>query len=626
MKKRTIILIVICAMLVIAAILAFKLRSAGTWEHVSDENCANFGTLLTDLVKAYEDPDTAPSLIEEDLEAIHKISVGDYEVAKSIADHWRMVYLDPAYSLELYHGEEVAAPSATAGIPNSRSHAIVVLGYELKDGQMQPELMTRCDAAAALARALPETVIVCSGGVTGENNTTGNTEAGLMKAYLTEHCGLDASRIFIDEAAMTTAENALNTLKILQSQKVQSMTIVTSAYHQCWGQADYNAVAAVYSMQHGYDVEIIGNYSCDVDPSVELYKTGWKIAAFQIAGILDLPEDVIKAMPSPFGKRPDQTDQPVGQAAEVTAAETPDYSDAANWACYEADIDKAADVFIICPTVDMKDEFNMSLDDEDTKASFLGALNMERGIYDADARMFAPYYRQGAMKIYSLDPDEAEQYLLLAYSDVSAAFSWYLDNENNGRPVILAGFSQGADMCYRLLQDYFGSKILSRRLVAVYAIGWPCTKEMVNEFPQIVPASSENDTGVVISFDCEAPEFDGSFIMPADIRAYSINPLNWRTDGTPADKSLNAGACFTDYSAAVKKEVTGLCGCYIDSRGALKVTDVDPADYPALIPGLPDGSYHIYDYQFFFRNLQQNVSTRLNAWMALSAAELANAA
>ena len=313
MKRRTLIIIAICAVLVIAAAFVFALRHAGKWEHVSEKNAANFGALLTDLVKAYEVPDTDPSLIEADLEAIRKISTGDYEVAKSIADHWRKVFLDSDYSLEIYHGEEVALPAAVADIPDSHSHAIVVLGYELKDGQMQPELMTRCEAAAALARALPKTILVCSGGVTGENNTAGNTEAGLMKAYLKEHCGIDASRIFIDEAAMTTAENAVNTLKILQNQKVHSMTIVTSAYHQRWGQADYNAVSAVYSKQHGYDVEIIGNYSCDVAPSVELYKTGWKLAAFQIAGILELPEEVIKAMPSPFGKRPDQTEQLVEQ-------------------------------------------------------------------------------------------------------------------------------------------------------------------------------------------------------------------------------------------------------------------------------------------------------------------------
>ena len=304
--------------------------------------------------------------------------------------------------------------------------------------------------------------------------------------------------------------------------------------------------------------------------------------------------------------------------AETGRAETgTDYSLPDNWAYYGIGEEKDADLFIICPTVDMRDEYSMSLDDETTKANFLGALNMERGIYEDTCRMFAPYYRQAAMKVYSLVGEEAEHYLALAYEDVSAAFSYYLENENCGRPIILAGFSQGADMCYRLLEEYFSDAELYRRLVAVYAIGWPCTPEIVSEYPQIIPAGTADDVGVVICFECESPELDGTFILPADMEAYSINPLNWRTDGTPADREENKGACFTDYYGDILLEEERLCGAYIDMpRGALKVTDIEPADYPALVPGLPEGSYHIYDYQFFFRNLQENVSVRVQSYLA----------
>ena len=291
-----------------------------------------------------------------------------------------------------------------------------------------------------------------------------------------------------------------------------------------------------------------------------------------------------------------------------------DYSDRKNWAYYREGEEKEADLFLIAPTVDVKDEFYMSMDDEKTKANFLGALNMERGIYEDETRMFAPYYRQGAMNIYSMTPEEREPYLLYAYDDVAAAFEYYLQNENNGRPIVLAGFSQGADMCYRLLEDYFADEEMQKKLVAVYAIGWPCTEEMVEKFPQIRPATSETDTGVVISFDCEAPEVTDTFITPKGTKAYTINPLSWVTDGTPADKSLNIGACFTDYDANITREDEELCGCYIDEdRGILKVCDVDPADYPAIVPNLPEGAYHIYDYQFFFRNLEENVKKRVEA-------------
>ena len=305
-----------------------------------------------------------------------------------------------------------------------------------------------------------------------------------------------------------------------------------------------------------------------------------------------------------FNKYPDEIADPVDRV---------DYSDMNNWAYYGLGDDKDADLFLICPTVDMNDEYNMSMDDEETKASFLGALNMERGIYEDSTRMYAPYYRHAAMKVYSLSPEEREPYLQYAYEDVSAAFEYYLTSENQGRPIILAGFSQGADMCYRLLEEYFGEDDLYNRLVAVYAIGWPCTKELVEKYPQIKPATSADDIGVVISFDCEASDVEETFIYPVGVNAYTINPLSWKTDSSPAEKSLNLGACFTDYSGNITNEVKGLCGCYIDEgRGVIKVTDIDPAAYPAYLTILPEGAYHIYDYQFFYRNLQENVKNRIS--------------
>ncbi|MBQ8136682.1 MAG: DUF3089 domain-containing protein [Clostridia bacterium] len=305
---------------------------------------------------------------------------------------------------------------------------------------------------------------------------------------------------------------------------------------------------------------------------------------------------------------------PVGAERENRA---PDYAQEENWAYYAIGADMDVDLFLICPTVDVNDEYNMSLDDKATRESFVGALNMERGIYEESARMYAPYYRQAAMKVYGLEEAEREMYLSLAYEDISAAFSWYLTHENQGRPIILAGFSQGADMCYRLLEEYFGNVGLQEQLVAVYAIGWPCTEEMAQAYPQIRPAAAADDVGVVVSFDCEAPELEETFINPAGRHAYAINPLNWKTDATPAEKTGNLGACFTSYSGEITREEAQLCGCYVDAaRGVLKVTGIDPADYPPVVPGLPEGAYHIYDYQFFYRNLQENVRARVEAFYA----------
>ena len=173
-------------------------------------------------------------------------------------------------------------------------------------------------------------------------------------------------------------------------------------------------------------------------------------------------------------------------------------------------------------------------------------------------------------------------------------------------------------MCYRLMEEYFDDEALADRLVAVYAIGWPLTQEMTEQYPQLKPAQGADDLGTVISFECEAEEVTDSLIVPQGVKALSINPLNWKTDSTPASKEENLGACFTDYSGSIVTDAVGLCGGYIDeARGVLKVTDVSPEDYPAIVPGLPEGAYHIYDYQFFFRNLQENVKLRTDAYLAL---------
>lgn len=307
--------------------------------------------------------------------------------------------------------------------------------------------------------------------------------------------------------------------------------------------------------------------------------------------------------------------------AEAETSASVDYSSADNWVYFGVGDDKDVDLFLVCPTVDTLDEEFMSLVNDVMKGYFAGALEMERGLYEESTRMYAPYYRQMAMNGYELDLTERERRLAIAYKDVSDAFAYYLENENNGRPIILAGFSQGADMVYRLMEEYFGSEEMQQKLVAAYPIGWACTEDMVKEYPQIKPAQSADDLGAVVSFDCEAPEVTETIINPAGQKAYCINPLNWKTDPTPADKSLNMGSRFMKSSGKIKSEAEQLCGCYIDEeRGVLKVTDVTSEEYPAVLGILPEGAYHIYDYQFFFKNLQENVKHRVELYMEQAAA------
>ena len=304
-----------------------------------------------------------------------------------------------------------------------------------------------------------------------------------------------------------------------------------------------------------------------------------------------------------------------------TAKQENIYAKAENWAYLETDTsDKEADVFFICPTVYGGDSenCNMALDDEETRQNFLGATNMEKGIYDTDCRFFAPYYRQVGLSVYQMDVQDREQYLEIAYEDVKQAFEYYMENYNDGRPIVLAGFSQGADMCIRLLKDYFADEEVKNLLVACYAIGWSISEEELQENEHLKFAQGETDVGVIVSFNSEAEDVSDSLLIPAGTKTLAINPLNWRTDGTPADKSLNKGACFTDYDGNITSEIPQLTGAYIDDvRGALKVTDVTSEEYPPVLSIFESGVYHLYDYQFFYRNLQENVSARIANYLEL---------
>ena len=111
-----------------------------------------------------------------------------------------------------------------------------------------------------------------------------------MRDYLRNVCGIDEARIFTDERAMTTLENAVNTFAILREQGVQTLTVVTSAYHQRWGQVLYNAMAALQRLGSGYSAELVGNYSFPIE-APEQFRQDDRFALRQLSSMLGLPRE-----------------------------------------------------------------------------------------------------------------------------------------------------------------------------------------------------------------------------------------------------------------------------------------------------------------------------------------------
>jgi len=202
------------------------------------------------------------------------------ELSAVVTDLYKEIYLDAFWPIYLDGTDD---PSL---LPVSGRHAFVILGFQLLDGEMTNELKARCNAAAAAARVFPDSILVCSGGATGENNPYHHTEAGLMKSWLVKHCGIAAGRIYTDEKAMTTQENALNTFEILRRQGVESITLVTSDYHQRRANMLYGVLAAFNRLFNGFDLAFAGNYACETESGSAADPTDAIVALWQSESIL----------------------------------------------------------------------------------------------------------------------------------------------------------------------------------------------------------------------------------------------------------------------------------------------------------------------------------------------------
>ncbi len=243
-----------------------------------EEQTVDISSLLTALAAEQEARDQVAASLK---------ALEDNELAVFIAEKWNEIYFNPDYRLYIDGKDNPET------LPVSGKHAFVVLGFELENGEMRDELKARCEAAATAAKAFPGSLLVCSGGATGKNNPEGHTEAGLMKEYLVQNCGIAPERVCIDESAMTTLDNAVNTFTILKDQEIDTITIVTSSYHQRRANILYETLAEIVRRTEGISVTVAGNYSCEAQASKELEKRDARIAATQLGEILAkfLPEE-----------------------------------------------------------------------------------------------------------------------------------------------------------------------------------------------------------------------------------------------------------------------------------------------------------------------------------------------
>ena len=145
-------------------------------------------------------------------------------------------------------------------------------------------------------------------------------------------------------------------------------------------------------------------------------------------------------------------------------------------------------------------------------------------------RFYAPFYRHTTIDAWvTQNEDTIARRCQLPMADVCTAFDQFQKRRDTSRPLIIAGFSQGGKAVVELLK-HIDDDTYSQ--LAAYVLGYKVTAKDMQECSHIRPAEGETDTGVTICYNTvKDVKYIKPIIAASDI---CINPVNWRTDATPA--------------------------------------------------------------------------------------------
>lgn len=205
-------------------------------------------------------------------------------------------------------------------------------------------------------------------------------------------------------------------------------------------------------------------------------------------------------------------------------------------------------------------------------------------------------------------------------TDVYGALDYYFEFYNNGRPFILAGHSQGSQVVRLVLKDYMQAHPeYYERMIVAYVIGFSFTQDDLDTHPYLKFAEGETDTGVVVSWNTEG-EGNGDSVLVLD-GAISINPINWKRDETYAPASENLGDhIFSPADGKYTEHTPGLADARVDTKRGTVICTTGDLPYITVTAGAIVGdmfgkkSYHNGDYDFYYRNIEDNALKRVEAY------------
>jgi hypothetical protein len=241
----------------------------------------------------------------------------------------------------------------------------------------------------------------------------------------------------------------------------------------------------------------------------------------------------------------------------------------------------------------------------------------------------------------------------LGYSDVLAAWNYYLAHDNQGRGVVLVGHSQGSGVLTRLIKEEIDGKPVQSKLISAILMGTslpvPKGADVGGAFKHVPVCRSNSQTGCVIAFaDFRAnvpPPANSRFgKAPDGMQAVCANPASLSGGSGMLNAYLSAGRISTgsdgprepfDWTAPAKPvdtafvKVPGLLSaeCVTDEHGSYLAVTVHPAPGGArtndisgdvVVNGqvLQDWGLHLIDANLTMGNLVAIVGDETKAYLA----------
>ena len=304
------------------------------------------------------------------------------------------------------------------------------------------------------------------------------------------------------------------------------------------------------------------------------------------------------------------------ESTAVPAA--PDYSNQKYWAVLPGqypeelkeivttELEKDTDVFFVYPTLftDKKDPlWNADINRTDLREEVIKqSVKFQASAFAKAGNLYVPFYRQSHYKIYVPPFDKQEEgSRMIAYQDVKAAFEYYLEHYNQGRPIIIASHSQGSIMCGMLLQEFFDGTPLQKQLVAAYV---PGVKYQDDKFKSLKKMEDPLATGGYVSWNTYKrnnypPTYDKWYKG-----ATTTNPITWdKATTTSFDQHLGVlNADGKIYPNALRLQL-------VDGLIWSSVPKIPKRFFLSFVK-----NYHFADINLFWKDIEQNAVLRAEAW------------